>query len=300
VKMMAAVTPFISGSVSKTVNVPHDCTVEDIQDVYVQAWKLGVKCIAVYRDGSKRSQPLSTSKAKTNGHATKEAVLKEGLVAVSPEFVDLANKAFLEVKELWKRVEKLGQPVRRRLEDTRSAVTHKFNIAGHEGYITVGLFPDGTPGELFITMSKEGSTVGGLMDAIGTLTSMSLQYGVSLETLVNKFSHVRFEPSGFTTNPDIRSASSIIDYVFRWMGSQFSNITEVKPAHNGNGNGHVKVAITVKQDEKHMEVSLADSVNRAIAHFQQDAPACQDCGHVMVRSGTCHRCNNCGAQSGCS
>src|SRR5581483_2052323 len=204
-KMMGAAQPFISGAISKTVNLPHECSVEDIKDAYVQAWKMGLKCVAIYRDGSKRSQPLNTKKADAPG--------ADSAVALG------------RLKELEGEIEKLreqtGQPLRKRLPETRTAITHKFDIAGHEGYLTVGLFEDNRPGELFITMAKEGSTIGGLMDCIGTLTSMALQYGVPLEALVRKFAHQRFEPSGFTKNPEIRNASSIIDYVFRWLALQF-------------------------------------------------------------------------------
>ncbi|MBI3880724.1 MAG: vitamin B12-dependent ribonucleotide reductase, partial [Verrucomicrobia bacterium] len=210
--MMSAAQPFISGAISKTVNFPHDATVKDIRDAYVQAWRMGLKCVAIYRDGSKRSQPLNTKKTNEGANAVKNgATDNDSLVA--------------RIAELEKQNVELGkqalQPMRRRLTETRRAYNHKFEIAGHEGYITVGLFDDGTPGELFITMAKEGSTIGGLMDSIATLTSMALQYGVPLEALVRKFSHQRFEPSGFTKNPDIRQASSIIDYVFRWMAFQF-------------------------------------------------------------------------------
>ena len=203
-KMMGAAQPFISGAISKTVNLPHECTVEDIKDAYVQAWKMGLKCVAIYRDGSKRSQPLNTRKGSDGGSDSTAAA---------------------RIKELEGDLEKLkilmGNPSRRRLPDTRTAITHKFDVAGHEGYLTVGLFADGQPGELFITMAKEGSTIGGLMDCIGTLTSLALQYGVPLEALQRKFAHQRFEPSGFTKNAEIRSASSIIDYVFRWLAMEF-------------------------------------------------------------------------------
>ena len=205
-KMMAAAQPFISGAISKTVNMPNECTVEEIRDTYVQAWKMGLKCVAIYRDGSKRSQPLNTKKTNEGGDKTAftgTAALDARIKELEAEVVALRAEA--------------GKPLRRRLTDTRTAVTHKFDIAGHEGYLTVGLFGDNQPGELFITMAKEGSTIGGLMDAIGTLTSMALQYGVPLEALVRKFAHQRFEPSGFTKNPEIRNASSITDYVFRWM-----------------------------------------------------------------------------------
>jgi ribonucleoside-diphosphate reductase alpha chain len=205
-RMMGAAQPFISGAISKTVNIPGASTVEDIRDAYVQAWKMGLKCVAIYRDGSKRSQPLNTSKGSDKA-------------AVEPSSVEQ------RIKELEAEVAKLremaGKPLRRRLCDTRTAITHKFDVAGHEGYLTVGLFDDQQPGELFITMAKEGSTIGGLMDGIGTLTSMALQYGVPLEALVRKFAHQRFEPSGFTKNPELRNAFSITDYVFRWMALQF-------------------------------------------------------------------------------
>jgi ribonucleoside-diphosphate reductase alpha chain len=188
VTMMAAAQPFLSGAISKTVNMPSDSTVEDVEQAYVEGWKLGLKALAIYRDGSKQSQPLATSKEgdrKKKGEAAAE------------------------------------HPIRRRLPDTRNSVTHKFSVGGHEGYITVGLFEDATPGELFITMAKEGSTIGGLMDVIGTQTSMALQYGVPLHDLVNKFSHARFEPSGWTPNNDIPHAKSVVDYIFRWLGMQF-------------------------------------------------------------------------------
>jgi ribonucleoside-diphosphate reductase alpha chain len=310
-KMMGAAQPFISGAISKTVNMPNESTVEDIRDAYVQAWKMGLKCVAIYRDGSKRSQPLNTKKTNEGGDKTATAAPTDA-----------------RVKELEAEVAKLraesGKPLRRRLPDTRTAVTHKFDIAGHEGYLTVGMFDDGQPGELFITMAKEGSTIGGLMDTIGTLTSMSLQYGVPLETLLKKFAHQRFEPSGFTKNPEIRNASSIIDYVFRWLAFQFipgyreginaartqpelampdlieemkkkvnrpvpelpisedQEVVELKP---GNGNGHGK--------------SPLKSLTSMIVN-QQDAPTCPSCGHVAVRNGACYKCLNCGESLGCS
>jgi len=323
-KMMGAAQPFISGAISKTVNMPNESTVEDIRDAYVQAWKMGLKCVAIYRDGSKRSQPLNTK--RTNEGGGKEAA---------------ADTSALEarIRELDGEVARLsslaGKPLRRRLSETRTAITHKFDIAGHEGYLTVGLFGDGQPGELFITMAKEGSTIGGLMDGIGTLTSMALQYGVPLEALVRKFAHVRFEPSGFTKNADIRNAASITDYVFRWMAFQFipgfreastpkgnqpelaipglqevekkkvnrpvpdlpiaeeNDVSELNPGNGGNGKGpgHSRPA----QAERQVK-TLSDSV----AHFQQDAPTCPNCGHVTVRNGACYKCLNCGESLGCS
>src|SRR5262249_19769550 len=197
--------PFLSGAISKTVNMPEAATAEEIESVYLEGWKQGLKAIAIYRDGSKRSQPLSTGKKKDSDAATpvdSEVVadLKKQLAALSVE---------------------ASRPHRRRLEAERAAVTHKFDIAGHEGYITVGLFPDGQPGEIFLKMAKEGSTVSGLMDSFATTVSVALQYGVPLKDLVNKFAHVRFEPSGFTGNQEIPIAKSIVDYIFRWLGSRF-------------------------------------------------------------------------------
>jgi len=316
-KMMAAAQPFISGAISKTVNLPHECTVQDITDAYVQAWKMGLKCVAIYRDGSKRSQPLNTKKTNEGGHAkgAAEAASAPGRLA-----------------ELEAEVEKLrfeaGQPLRRRLPETRTAITHKFDIAGHEGYLTVGLFENHQPGELFITMAKEGSTIGGLMDGIGTLTSLALQYGVPLDALVKKFAHQRFEPSGFTKNPDIRNASSIIDYVFRWMAMQF--IEGYREANTPNRN-QPELAIPGLLEELKKKVNrpvpdlpLSEetslmpraktgahgnghgyapafaSFSATIAHFQLDAPTCPNCGHVAVRNGACYKCLNCGESLGCS
>src|SRR5437588_761892 len=210
-RMMAAAQPFLSGAISKTVNMPENATVEDIMNTYVEGWRLGLKSIAIYRDGSKRSAPLNTRKTRDMGSL-------DGVIDVTAEREDLHNR----ILELENEIAILrGRPFRHRMSDTRMSLTHKFEIAGHEGYITVGLFDDGEPGELFITMAKEGSTIGGLMDTVGTLTSIALQYGVPLESLVKKFAYQRFEPSGFTKNPDIRSATSITDYVFRWLGCQF-------------------------------------------------------------------------------
>ncbi len=226
IKMMAAAQPFLSGAISKTVNLPSTATVEDIMNTYIEGWQLGLKAIAIYRDGSKRSAPLSADKKKHGSNnvsasaasgdgsfADVEAVLNDK-AQLETRIIDLEN----EMTELRKQAD---QPVRRRMSDTRVSLTHKFDIAGHEGYITVGMFEDGQPGELFIQMQKEGSTIGGLMDTVGALTSMALQYGVPLQSMVSKFAYSRFEPSGFTKNPDIRNASSITDYVFRWLGCQF-------------------------------------------------------------------------------
>src|SRR4029453_7068628 len=202
VRMMGAIQPFISGAISKTVNMPEAATAEEIEQVYLEGWKQGLKAIAIYRDNSKRSQPLSTSK-------------KSGTDAIDSEAIAKLKK------ELEKAQAEAALPHRRRLPAERTAVTHKFDIAGHEGYITVGLYPDGQPGEIFLKMAKEGSTVSGLMDSFATTVSVALQYGVPLRDLVNKFAHVRFEPSGFTGNQEIPIAKSIVDYIFRWLGSRF-------------------------------------------------------------------------------
>jgi len=323
-RMMAAAQPFISGAISKTVNMPHESTVEDIRDTYVQAWKLGLKCVAIYRDGSKRSQPVST---KRSGDGSRDAT--------APDPASLEARIKQLEAELGKLREESGKPLRRRLPETRTAVTHKFDIAGHEGYLTVGLFQDGQPGELFITMAKEGSTIGGLMDGIGTLTSMALQYGVPLSALVRKFAHVRFEPSGFTKNPELRNAASIMDYVFRWMATQF--IPGYREATNANGNQpelampgldeelKKKINRPVPDLPRSSDTDLLDSdeggagngngqanhgrlvaagaphtLNESVAHFQQDAPVCACCGYVTVRAGKCHVCLNCGLSQGCS
>jgi ribonucleoside-diphosphate reductase alpha chain len=307
-KMMAAAQPFISGAISKTVNLPNECSVEDIKDAYVQAWKMGLKCVAIYRDGSKRSQPLNTKKTSEGGPEAKAETLQSRIADLEGEVAALRLDA--------------GKPIRHRLPETRNAVTHKFEIAGHEGYFTVGLFENGKPGELFITMAKEGSTIGGLMDGIGTLTSLALQYGVPLEALVKKFAHQRFEPSGFTKNPEIRNASSIIDYVFRWMALQF--VPGYRETMLGNRNQpELAMPGLIEAEKKRVNRPVPDlpvaeentiiasarpagnghsptSLSAAISHFQLDAPTCPSCGHVAVRNGACYKCLNCGESLGCS
>jgi ribonucleoside-diphosphate reductase alpha chain len=262
-RMMGATQPFLSGAISKTVNLPNAATVQDIEEAYLEAWKLGLKAVAVYRDGCKRSQPLNTSKKKEEEEA--EAVPVE-----------------------------MARAVRRRLPDERRSITHKFSIGGHEGYLTVGMYDDGTPGELFVVMAKEGSVVSGLMDSFATAISLSLQYGVPLQVLADKFSHTRFEPSGFTGNPDIPIAKSITDYIFRWLALKFDKPTleegEVPPPA-----AEVKALPT--------PAPVAEPVEAAPRHSflnQQDAPPCHTCGAIMYRSGACYKCNNCGATSGCS
>jgi ribonucleoside-diphosphate reductase alpha chain len=326
ITMMAAAQPFLSGAISKTVNMPKSTTPEEIAQAYIDGWKLGLKALAIYRDGSKESQPLNTS---TDADKQKD---KEAALA--------------------------GKPHRRRLEDTRDSITHKFSISGHEGYITVGLFPDKTPGELFITMAKEGSTIGGLMDAFGTSVSMSLQYGVPLEDYVRKFSHMRFEPQGYTKNPDIRIAKSLIDYIFRWLGIKFlpgyrdatlgvvdkgvggqetgasDASSEAKPVDKksggqsegkekvesgkgkaiesairnppsgiSNGNGHtngISAKLLARAGAAFVDIEDVGDRNEQFASFQSDAPACDGCGAITVRNGNCYLCHNCGNSMGCS
>ncbi len=299
VTMMAAAQPFLSGAISKTVNMPADSTESDIEDAYIEGWKLGLKALAIYRDGSKQSQPLATTKEGDRKKKAEQPIVQVG-------------------------------PARRRLPSTRHSLTHKFSVAGHDGYITVGLYEDGSPGELFITMAKEGSTIGGLMDTIGTLTSMALQYGVPLEDLVNKFIHMRFEPAGWTGNSDIPNAKSVVDYIYRWLGIQFlpgfrEKNTPNGNGHNGHSNGHALKPAPIEAkvgSEKKLTDEVAGLINshlkkavdgqsiesaegpavrsQQFAKFQSDAPACDSCGAITVRNGNCYLCHNCGASMGCS
>jgi len=267
IKMMSAAQPFLSGAISKTVNMPTDVAAEDIMKAYTEAWKLGLKAIAVYRDGCKRTQPLSTSLDRKK------------------EKQQINNK-----------------PARRHLPDERQSITHKFSIAGHEGYITVGMFEDGSPGELFITMSKEGSTISGLMDSLATSVSIALQYGVPLKVLVDKFSHARYEPSGFTNNPDIPIAKSVSDYIFRWLGKKFliedrgeSPMSDVKiSAETAKKPGAILNAAATKA------ASVLEKNEKFVFETQSDAPPCHECGSIMIRSGSCYKCLECGSTSGCS
>jgi ribonucleoside-diphosphate reductase alpha chain len=354
VRMMAAVQPFLSGAISKTVNMPEAATAEDIEQVYLEGWKLGLKAIAIYRDGSKRSQPLSTGRKKDG------------------ETIEPAEIAALRAQLAAAQVE-AAKPHRRRLPAERTAITHKFEISGHEGYITVGLYPDGQPGEIFLKMAKEGSTVSGLMDTFATAISLSLQYGVPLRDLVNKFAHVRFEPSGFTGNQEIPIAKSIVDYIFRWLGSRFLPADEKanlglinRSDEESDASGGFSLAVTPgmveaaalapqpeegpsavdeavealepqraaaagaetptpgPEPKERVELPIATSNghgNGANGHAngkggsgvtleiggakvsfqtQADAPSCMECGSIMVRNGSCYKCLNCGATSGCS
>jgi ribonucleoside-diphosphate reductase alpha chain len=274
IKMMGATQPFLSGAISKTVNVPKDATVEDIQQAYVDSWRIGAKAVSIYRDGSKRTQPLNTSKA---------AILAAG--ALQPQAAAVAG------------------PARHRLPDERQAITHKFDIAGHEGYITVGLYEDGMPGELFIVMAKEGSTISGFADAFAQAISYALQYGVPLQDLVDKFSHVRFEPSGMTRNPDVRFAKSIVDYIFRWMAAKF--LSPEAQFRAGVNNREETVVTTPEQLPLDVKAAASAAPSAKPSSFaaiqnQEDAPPCSTCGSIMVRSGACYKCTNCGTTSGCA
>jgi ribonucleoside-diphosphate reductase alpha chain len=326
IRMMAAAQPFLSGAISKTVNLPEQASVEDIMDTYIEGWKLGLKAIAIYRDGSKRSAPVVTDKKK---HGTGTSELE----------AELSSKSELETRvveledELDAMRAKLAQPLRQRLPDTRVALNHKFDIAGHEGYITVGLFENGQPGELFIQMAKEGSTIGGLMDTVATLTSIALQYGVPLESLVKKFAFQRFEPSGFTKNADIRNASSITDYVFRWLGCQFIKGYKEATAPNRNqpelpmkeinemerkavnrpvsdlprtGEREIIDVITQTQNSEGTPLHVAgtathaERIQGALGTMFMDT-TCSNCGsNKVIRAGACGVCTECGTSQGCS
>ncbi len=267
VKMMSAVQPFISGAISKTVNVPEDITVEQITDLYTQAWKMGVKAIAIYRDNSKKIQPLNAGK----GPQSEEA--RGGAVETHP-----------------------FKPVRRKLPLERKAITHKFSIGGHEGYITVGMYDDGQPGEIFLVMAKEGSSISGLMDSFATAISLALQYGVPLKVLIDKFSHVRFEPSGHTGNREIPYAKSIVDYIFRWLASKF--LSKQEQFHTGI---HVKDSEDAFETEESAASNHLEPMNDFKSMYAlDDAPTCAGCGSIMVRNGSCYKCMNCGETSGCS
>jgi len=274
VRMMGATQAFLSGAISKTVNMPSNATPDEIADVYIQAWQLGLKAIAIYRDGCKRTQPLNTGRDELKADKAVETVIEKVI-----EY----------------------RPVRRKLPAERTARTHKFSVGGHDGYITVGLYDDGTPGEIFLTMAKEGSTVSGLMDAFATSVSMALQYGVPVQVLCDKFSHMRFEPAGYTGNEEIPFAKSLMDYIFRWMDLRYGEGAQQKQ----EALPFAEVASTAPANATTAEVtgsgdSSAKSHEREVFTTQADAPPCHVCGSIMVRSGACYKCFNCGATSGCS
>jgi len=287
IRMMAAAQPFISGAISKTVNLPENASVEDIMEAYIQSWKLGIKAVAIYRDGCKKSQPLSAA-----GTKTAQAGNVPALPVPEPEDMNAPPRA-----------------VRHKLPEERMSVTHKFNIGGHEGYITVGLYPSGDPGEIFVTMAKEGSTVSGLMDSFALAASIALQHGVPLKMLCEKFAHTRFEPSGWSGNPDIGFAKSIMDYIFRWLqlrfltGQQQLLFENLRPKLNGVssqpatgelGSGPTTNDRGPTTGSVHAADQLAGLVDLG------DAPTCSFCGSIMTRNGSCYRCMSCGSTSGCS
>jgi len=296
-RMMAAAQPFISGAISKTVNLPENASVEDIAEAYLQAWKLGLKAVAVYRDGCKKSQPLSAAGTRT-ANSTKDDARIAAAQHVEEEDMNAPPRA-----------------VRHRLQEERASITHKFKIGDHEGYITVGLYPNGEPGELFITMAKEGSTVSGLMDSFALTTSIALQHGVPLRLLCEKFAHTRFEPSGWSGNPDLGYAKSITDYIFLWLqlrfltGQQqmlFDNL-RLKPAGGvpspegaGDANGSADPLRTENRELRtgSGSVHAADALSSMVD--MGDAPSCSFCGSIMTRNGSCYRCMSCGSTSGCS
>jgi len=276
IRMMAAAQPFISGAISKTVNQPADATLEDVEDAYMEAWKAGLKAIAVYREGCKRTQPVSTSKTDPGAQRAQASVAAQALV-------------------------------RRKLPDERRSLTHKFSVGGHEGYIHVGLYDSGEPGEIFIRMAKEGSTISGLMDSFATAVSLALQHGVPLRLLVDKFSRMRFEPSGFTGNPEIPRATSVMDYLFRWLGAKFlrsetegEGSEEAKPAADSSP---VSTSVPVTSSQV-VVIDQTASKNSSASPYaflvRTDAPTCPECGSIMVPNGSCHKCTNCGTTSGCS
>ena len=268
VKMMAAVQPFLSGAISKTVNLPNEITSEEIEQTYLDAWKMGVKAIAVYRDGCKRTQPLNTG---------------------------LANKEINEMEF----IPSEGWAKRRRLPVERQAITHKFEVGGHEGYITVGLYEDGSPGEIFLVMAKEGSTVSGLMDCFATAISIALQYGVPLKVLANKFAHTRFEPAGWTKNKQIPHAKSVMDYIFRWLTAKFLSIEDQEEIGVINRD---EEDLSVPDDSVEISLVQDNGNGNRMGMFvnQEDAPSCSECGEIMVRNGACYKCMNCGSTEGCS
>jgi ribonucleoside-diphosphate reductase alpha chain len=355
IRMMAAAQPFISGAISKTINLPNDATLDDIKSAYLLSWELGLKANALYRDGSKLSQPLNIKSDEDldnaedddedNVSAAKEALAVDAASAVATvaatalppsDVAPLTPEHTRVIERIVERV--VERPLRRRLPDTRHALTHKFDVNGHEGYITVGLYEDGQPGEVFITMAKEGSTIGGLMDTIATLVSVSLQYGVPIESLVRKFEHVRFEPNGMTRNSEIPMAKSFVDYIFRWLAMEFvagyraanapqrpgkplvetrapapippgripppespktdsdgleSRVTAV--AHTSGATAAATISIPLQLSSRSLS-----PLDQQGTEMQSDAPPCDVCGSITVRSGICYKCQNCGNSMGCS
>jgi len=282
VKMMAAAQPFLSGAISKTINMPEESTVEDVMDAYIESWKLGLKAVAIYRDNSKRSQPLSAAGQKKDEKKPEGAAVVEAMQ-----------------QELFARAQREKMPAE------RASVTHKFSVGGHEGYITVGMYEDGRPGEIFIKMSKEGSTLSGVMDGLALTVSIGLQYGVPLKVYVDKLLNTRFEPSGITANPKIRFVSSVLDYIARWLGGRFISADYLKlngaGVHEaGAGAAVAGAAPVVAQAMASMPSLPASNASSMPSNAHEGAPTCSECGMLMVPNGACYKCENCGSTSGCS
>jgi ribonucleoside-diphosphate reductase alpha chain len=276
--MMAAAQPFLSGAISKTINMPEDSTIEDIMDAYVESWKLGLKAVAIYRDNSKRSQPLNAA-----GNNKDEKKLE-------------ASIAEPVQRELFNRTQREKMPTE------RASVTHKFSVGSHEGYITVGMYEDGRPGEIFIKMSKEGSTLSGVMDGLALTISLGLQYGVPLKVFVDKLLNTRFEPSGITANPNIRFVSSVLDYIARWLGGRFISAEYLKLNGGAPAEGTIIASGIAPSPAPVMsavsQTPASSSSSPRDAH--EGAPTCSECGMLMVPNGACYKCGNCGSTSGCS
>ena len=284
--MMAAAQPFLSGAISKTINMPEESTVEDIMQAYIESWKLGLKAVAIYRDNSKRSQPLSAAGKKEEREARGGCRRCAAPAAAAKRAPQPAGT--------------LRRHQRRKLPDERNSITHKFSVGGHEGYITVGMYDDGTPGEIFIKMAKEGSTLSGIMDGFALSISISLQYGVPLRALVDKLMNTRFEPSGYTRNPDIRFANSVLDYIGRWLGGKFISADYLDSRrHRAKqlplsdcGRAALPPAAAARS---------SGAVDPApVRALTDDAPYCSECGMLMTPNGSCYKCTNCGSTSGCS
>jgi ribonucleoside-diphosphate reductase alpha chain len=290
IRMMAAVQPFLSGAISKTVNMPREATMEDIERVCLEAWKLGLKAVAIYRDGCKRTQPLNTGR---EGAAERPVA---AAVAATPGAAPGATTGV--APELASPVAAAPWPVRRRLPNERRSITHKFTIGGHEGYVTVGLYTDGNPGEIFIVMAKEGSVISGMVDSFATAVSLALQYGVPLRVLVDKFVNVRFEPSGITANPEIRFAKSVTDYVFRWLALKF--IPDHPVLAEGRHRAPERPGDELREALGGSPAGGSFPGPRTTHEMMTDAPTCPECGALMVRNASCYRCFNCGTTNGCS
>src|SRR6202034_1896501 len=294
-RMMAPPQPFLSGAISKTINMPEESTVEDIMEAYIESWKFGLKAVAIYRDNSKRSQPLSAAGKKEDEKAAAVAPVAQ-LSASAAQAVAPAEVRSPQQQDLFPGTK------RRKLPSERNSITHKFSVGGHEGYITVGMYAEGHPGEIFIKMAKEGSTLSGIMDAFALSVSISLQYGVPLRALVDKFVNSRFEPSGYTGNPRIRYAKSVVDYIGRWLGGKFIS-PDYLDSDAPLAEEAAPVAIVSSTPEPAASATApryteTETTTRPRA-AAEDAPYCSECGMLMTPNGSCYKCANCGSTSGC-